>query len=131
MEENSFTMKDENGKEIKYDVLFTFQMEETNKDYIVYTDNTTDKEGNIQVYASVYRNEEGKMNLEAIETDNEWKTIETILKTIQEKDKNKRGKYGKKKDKKESKKNNYIINCNRYFSNINKYNILLSGNANG
>ncbi|MCI8547830.1 MAG: DUF1292 domain-containing protein [Bacilli bacterium] len=84
MEENSFTMKDENGKEIKYDVLFTFQMEETNKDYIVYTDNTTDKEGNIQVYASVYRNEEGKMNLEAIETDNEWKTIETILKTIQE-----------------------------------------------
>ena len=84
MEENSFTMKDENGKEIKDDVLFTFQMEETNKDYIVYTDNTTDKEGNIQVYASVYRNEEGKMNLEAIETDNEWKTIETILKTIQE-----------------------------------------------
>ena len=84
MEENSFTMKDENGKEIKYDVLFTFQMEETNKDYIVYTDNTTDKEGNIQVYASVYRNEEGKINLESIETDNEWKTIETILKTIQE-----------------------------------------------
>ena len=83
MEENSFTMKDENGKEIKYDVLFTFQMEETNKDYIVYTDNTTDKEGNIQVYASVYRNEEGKMNLEAIETDNEWKTIETILKEVQ------------------------------------------------
>lgn len=84
MEENSFTMKDENGKEIKYDVLFTFQMEETNKDYIVYTDNTKDKEGNIQVYASVYKNEDGKMNLEAIETDNEWKTIETILKTIQE-----------------------------------------------
>lgn len=84
MEENSFVMKDENGKEVKYDVLFTFQMEETGKDYIVYTDNTKDNDGNVQVYASTYKEEDGSMKLESIETDNEWKTIETILNTIQE-----------------------------------------------
>ncbi len=84
MEENSFTMLDETGKEVKYDVLFTFQSEETNKDYIVYTDNTKDAEGNVEVYASIYHPEEENSKLEAIETEKEWKIIDTILKTIQE-----------------------------------------------
>lgn len=88
MEENSFTMLDEEGKEVKYDVLFTFQSEETNKDYIVYTDNTKDEEGNIQVYASIYHPEEENSKLEAIKTDAEWKVIDTILETIQEELKN-------------------------------------------
>ena len=40
MENNSFTMLNEAGEEVKYDVLFTFDNEETNKSYIAYTDNT-------------------------------------------------------------------------------------------
>jgi len=88
MEENSFTLINDEGKEVKYDVLFTFQSEETNKDYIVYTDNSKDEENNIQVYASIYHPEEEHSKLEAIETDQEWKIIETILKTIQEELKN-------------------------------------------
>ena len=35
---NQFTLIDEEGKEVVYDVLFTFDSEETNKSYIVYTD---------------------------------------------------------------------------------------------
>ncbi len=84
MEENSFVIVDDNGKEIKYDVLFTFQSEETNKDYIVYTDNSKDKDGNVQVFASIYHPNSENSKLEAIETDKEWKVIDTILKTIQE-----------------------------------------------
>ena len=76
---------DEEGKEVVYDVLFTFDSEETNKSYIVYTDNSTDEEGNIQVYASTYQKGEGtSTKLDPIETDKEWKIIETILNTIQE-----------------------------------------------
>ena len=37
MKENKFTMIDENGEEHTYDVLFTFESEETHKNYIVYT----------------------------------------------------------------------------------------------
>ena len=36
MENNKFVMIDENGQEREYDVLFTFESEETNKNYIVY-----------------------------------------------------------------------------------------------
>ena len=84
MKKNSFSMIDENGNEIVYDVLFTFESDETKKNYIVYTDNSRDESGNIQVYASIYDPENPNSKLEAITTDKEWKVIETILETLQE-----------------------------------------------
>ena len=84
MENNKFVMIDENGQEREYDVLFTFESEETHKNYIVYTDNTKDAEGNVEVYASIYDPNDPNSKLEAIETEKEWKVIETILETLQE-----------------------------------------------
>ena len=84
MKKNSFTLIDENGNETIYDVLFTFESEETHKNYIVYTDNTKDSEGNIEVYASTYDPNDPHSKLEAIESDKEGKVIETILSTLQE-----------------------------------------------
>ncbi len=83
-EKTTFTVLDDNGKEIVCEVLFTFNSEETKKDYIVYTDNTTDDAGNVKVYASIYDPKDEKTELIPIETDREWKIIETILDTIQE-----------------------------------------------
>ena len=83
-EKNQFKLVDETGKETLYDVLFTFDSEETNKSYIVYTDNSVDQEGNIQVFASVYYPGSDTSRLDPIETDKEWQVIETILNTIQE-----------------------------------------------
>ncbi len=89
MSQSTFTMIDESGKEVVYEVLFTFESDETNKNYIVYTDNKKDETGNIEVYASIYDPKDPKSKLEAIETDKEWKVIETILETLQEEIKNK------------------------------------------
>ena len=77
-------------KEVVYDVLFTFESDETGKNYIVYTDNSKDENGNIEVYASTYNPEDPHSKLEAIETEKEWKVIETILETLQEEIKNKK-----------------------------------------
>ena len=92
MKKNTFSMLDENGNEIIYDVLFTFESEETNKNYIVYTDNTKDETGNIEVYASIYDPNDPHSKLEAITTEKEWKVIETILDTLQEEVRNKKNK---------------------------------------
>ncbi len=92
MKKNTFSMINENGEEIIYDVLFTFESEETNKNYIVYTDNTKDETGNIEVYASTYDPEDPHSKLEAIQTEKEWKVIETILDTLQEEIRNKKNK---------------------------------------
>lgn len=83
-EKTTFTVLDDEGKEIVCEVLFTFNSEETKKDYIVYTDNTTDDDGNVRVYASIFDPKKEKTELIPIETDREWKIIETILDTIQE-----------------------------------------------
>lgn len=87
-EKNTFTVMDEKGNQITCEVLFTFDSEETKKNYIVYTDNTTDEEGNVRVYASIYNPESEATELMPIETEREWKIVETILDSIQEENKN-------------------------------------------
>ena len=77
-QEMKFTINNEEGKEITCEVLFTFDSEETGKNYIVYTDNTKDEEGNIKVYASIY-DPNDTTKLEPITTDKEWKIIQIVL----------------------------------------------------
>lgn len=84
MKENKFTLLDDNGVETTYDVLFTYESEETKKHYIAYTDNSLDESGNIQVYASIFDPTNPNSRLEPIETEKEWKIVETILETLQE-----------------------------------------------
>ena len=84
MENNTFKVINNEGKEVTCDILFTFDSEETKKSYIVYTDNSKDEEGNVQVFASIYDPTQQNPKLEPIETDQEWKIIETILNTLQE-----------------------------------------------
>ena len=79
----TFKVMNDEGKEVECEVLFTFESDETKKNYIVYTDNTTDEEGNTKVYASIYNPNEAETKLLPIETEKEWKIIETILEEIQ------------------------------------------------
>ena len=85
MKEETMTFKviNDEGKEVECEVLFTFESDETKKNYIVYTDNTLDEEGNTKVYASIYNPDQDETKLLPIETDKEWKIIETILEELQ------------------------------------------------
>lgn len=87
-EKTTFKVIDDNGKEIECEVLFTFESDETKKNYIVYTDNTVDEGGNTKVYASIYTPDQDDLDLKPIETEKEWKIIETILNELQEEMKN-------------------------------------------
>lgn len=82
---NTFTIVNDEGKELVCDVLFTFDSDETKKSYIVYTDNTTDETGSTKVYASIYDPTGEDKSLKPIESDKEWDVIENILSSIQEK----------------------------------------------
>lgn len=89
MKENTFKMMTEDGQEITCNVLFTFDSDETKKSYIAYTDNTFEEDGSIKAYAAVYHPEDLNKGFEPIETEKEWKVVETILETIQEEVRNK------------------------------------------
>ncbi len=83
-EKQKFIVLDEKGKEVECEPLFTFESEETKKNYVVYTDNTRDKDGNIRVFASIYEVTDKGNKLLPIKSEKEWKVIETILESIQE-----------------------------------------------
>ena len=78
-------IKNENNESIECDVLFTFDNNETNKSYIVYTDNTKDELGNTKVYANTYDDNEENGILGDIETEEEWAIIEQIFSSINDK----------------------------------------------
>ena len=82
-EKMTFKVINDEGKEVECEALFTFESDETKKNYIVYTDNSLDDEGNTKVYASIYNPDEDETKLLPIETEKEWKIIETILEELQ------------------------------------------------
>lgn len=86
-EKQKFIIKNDKGKEIECEPLFTFESEETKKQYVVYTDNTKDSNGNVKVYASIYKVSDKGGELLPIKTEKEWKVIETIFESIQEESK--------------------------------------------
>lgn len=83
---NIFTVVDDMNIKHTCEVLFTFESDETGSNYIVYTDNTQDEDFNTRVYASTYNPETQTTMLGPIESEEEWKVIETILDELQSHD---------------------------------------------
>ncbi len=74
---------DDTGKEIEYEILIAFKWTKTKKNYVVYTDNTEDNNGDLNVYAAIYYPEDDT-RLEPVETDEEWELIERRLHELQQ-----------------------------------------------
>lgn len=75
------TITNDDGKEYNYEILLTFKWLKNNKNYIVYTDNTTDENGSLNIYGAIYYpNDDSK--LDPVETDEEWNEIEKRLKAM-------------------------------------------------
>ena len=73
LESNTLYVHDEDGKEMEMEILFTFENEEKQRKYAVFSD-PQDESG--EVYASAY-DEAG--NLLPIESEEEWAMVEEVL----------------------------------------------------
>ena len=82
---NRFTITNNKGEELECDVLFTYEDDKLKKNYIVFTDNTKDENGQIKVYANYYDPTGKDLSLGKIETDEEWENISNILASLNEK----------------------------------------------
>lgn len=73
----------EDGSIDEVEVLLSFEFTDTKKEYIVYTKNETDENGNVTIYvASLNRNEDSDPVLGGVETDEEWARIKNVLKEL-------------------------------------------------
>ena len=77
MEDKKFTVVDEEGKELEYEVVLTFKNPETEKSYVIYK---LPGEENEEVFAATYdENDKTGGNLQPVETDKEWDMLDDVL----------------------------------------------------
>lgn len=72
-----------NGK--KYEILYTFKLDYTNKNYIAYTDKSYTN-GELNVYVSIFYPNEPEREFEDIEDNKEWDLVLEVLKRLEEND---------------------------------------------
>ena len=82
-----FKIKDDKGKIKECEVLYLFTPKNSDKKYIVYTDNTVDETGLKRVYANLYQENGEKKELLPLKSEEEWFTVESILAKLDEKSK--------------------------------------------
>lgn len=82
MDGDVLKIKNDDGTESEFDILFTFDSDETGKSYVVYTDHKKSSDGNTLVYTSCYNTFDENPVLEEVKTKKELNTIEEILNTI-------------------------------------------------
>ncbi len=81
--DNKIKIKNDEGKLIECDVLFTFESEDEKKQYIVYTSYEKDKEGNIIAYSSYYNSDDEDRKLLNVESKEELDFIDNVINNIE------------------------------------------------
>ena len=84
MDENRMIkILDENGMEKQVEVIAYFTLTLNNKDYLIYTENKTDANGNVEVYTSEVVQKDGEVTeLIGIDDDNVWADIKKVMSEI-------------------------------------------------
>ena len=71
-----------NGTKVEYNVILTFKSNKTNKNYVVYTDNTLDPNNKLRFYAAIYDPNISNSYLGEPSTKEEWNEITNIIDSI-------------------------------------------------
>lgn len=86
MKETSFKMFDDNDKEIICYVVATYHDDDTNKNFIVYTDKTLTSDNKLKLYYSLYENVNNGIKLINVESSEDKKIglqlIQEIIKDL-------------------------------------------------
>ena len=67
------------GQKVQADIITVFKINDTNKDYIVYTFNETNDNNDYKTYTSRIRETDGKYFLDTISDEKEWQQVKDIV----------------------------------------------------
>ena len=76
----------EDGTREEVELLVCFEFNDTKKEYVVYTKNEKDENGNITIYVSSVDRTEEIPRMGAIESDEEWSKIKDVLRELSKND---------------------------------------------
>ena len=72
----------EDGTTDQVEILLSFEFNDNKKEYVVYTKNETDENGNITIYVSSVTRGGAMPQLGAVESDEEWSRIKNVLREL-------------------------------------------------
>lgn len=82
IEKKKMTIVSEDGSVDEVEVVIAFEFKDTQKEYVVYTRNEKDENGNITVYVSQVDRESGRPKLCGVESESEWSRIKDVLREL-------------------------------------------------
>lgn len=88
MEENKRVMSiiTEEGNVEEVEVILAFEFKDNKKEYIVYTKNETDENGNVTVYVSNIDQSGDTPKLLGVDSESEWSRIKDVLRELSKED---------------------------------------------
>ena len=81
-EKKMMTILNENGIEEEVEVILAFEFKDNHKEYIVYTKDEKDENGNVTVYVSNVDRSTGEPLLQGIDDEEEWNRIKDVLREL-------------------------------------------------
>lgn len=82
VERKVMTIMNEDGTEESVEVVLAFEFKDNKKEYVIYTKNEKDDNGNITVYVSNVDRTTGSPRLMGVEDETEWNRIKDILREL-------------------------------------------------
>ena len=72
----------EDGQTEEVEVILAFEFKDNKKEYVVYTKNEKDENGNVTVYVSNVDRSNGEPKLLGIDSESEWERIKDVLREL-------------------------------------------------
>ena len=76
----------ENGTKEEVELLLSFKFNDNNKEYVIYTKNETDDNGNVTIYVSSVTRVGDDVTLGTVSDDTEWSRIKDLLRELSKND---------------------------------------------
>lgn len=70
------------GSKEEVEVLLAFKFNDNNKEYVIYTKNEVDENGNVTIYISNVLRNGNNVTLTTVADDNEWTRIKNVLREL-------------------------------------------------
>ncbi len=86
MDKKVLSIMKEDGTTEEVELLICFEFNDTKKEYVVYTRNEKDENGNITIYVSSVDRSGEMPKMGAIESDEEWSRIKDVLRELSKND---------------------------------------------
>ncbi len=81
-EKQIMSIINENGDTEEVEVVLAFEFKDNKKEYVVYTKNEKDENGNVTVYVSNVDRSQGEPKLMGVESEEEWTRIKDVLREL-------------------------------------------------